>query len=149
MIGITSSYDLATEASNNINMSSTNTFIPGRTSALLVQETLSTTGTTTATAWIRSATTRLTGDVLIRTTQSDERHYCDEFEASSPPSYSCSELTLHNKTEHDLFSFRYSPPYETPIIADALGPLSFEAMSKLNCQQESLAKMARTDGRRS
>mgnify|MGYP001031700624 CR=1 FL=1 len=35
------------------------------------------------------------------------------------------------------------------LIADAVGPLSFEAMSKLNCQQESLAKMARTDGRKS
>ena len=30
------------------------------------------------------------------------------------------------------------------LIADAVGPLSFEAMSKLNCQQESLAKMAHT-----
>ncbi|XP_063693709.1 uncharacterized protein LOC134825463 [Bolinopsis microptera] len=30
------------------------------------------------------------------------------------------------------------------LIAEAVGPLSFEAMSKLNCQQESLAKMART-----
>jgi len=28
------------------------------------------------------------------------------------------------------------------LIADAVGTLSFEAMSKLNCQQESCAKMA-------
>ena len=30
------------------------------------------------------------------------------------------------------------------LIADTVGPLFFEAMSVLNCQQESLAKMART-----
>ena len=30
------------------------------------------------------------------------------------------------------------------LVADAVGPLYFEALSKLNCQQASLAKMART-----
>ena len=30
------------------------------------------------------------------------------------------------------------------LVADAVGPLSFEALPKLNCQQASLAKMART-----
>ena len=30
------------------------------------------------------------------------------------------------------------------LVADAVEPLSFEALSKLNCQQASLAKMART-----
>ena len=30
------------------------------------------------------------------------------------------------------------------LVADAVGPLSFEALTKLNCQQPSLSKMART-----
>ena len=100
-----------------------------------------------STAWIRNVMTKPTGDAVLRpdpdvadTTVTGSKPHTHPPTPVENSAHTAKQTLKRKAAETDLPTKH--------IVADAVGPLSFEAMDKMNCETSSLAKRARTAANR-